>query len=141
MEKFKQKLGHRIIMGGVYCLAVVALTIISKIYSLDDHATSFALGFGVGLLAVVIYYMNKYRRALKSEEKLQELYIEETDERQQYINAKIGGTGLNISILVIALAMLVANYFNLIVFFTLLATTMFLVIVKAVLLKYYSSKI
>ena len=68
----------------------------------------------LGLLAVVIYYMNKYRRALKSEEKLQELYIEETDERQQYINAKIGGTGLNISILVIALAMLVANYFNLI---------------------------
>lgn len=141
MEKYKRKLRQRLVLGGAYCIIVLLLTIVSNVVGLEDHATSFALGFGVGILAVVIYYMNKYRLALKSEEKLQELYIEENDERQQHINAKIGGTGLNISILSLALAMLVANYFNQIVFFTLLAATLFLVIVKAILLKYYNAKI
>lgn len=141
MEKYKHKLRLRLVFGGVYCILIIALSIISKILVLEDHATSFALGFGVGLLVVVLYYMNRYRRALKSEEKLQELYIEENDERQRHIDAKIGGTGLNISILAFALAMLVSNYFNLIVFFTLLASTMFLVVLKAVLLKYYNKKI
>lgn len=141
MEKYKRKLRQRLVLGGAYCIIVLLLTIVSNVVGLEDHATSFALGFGVGILAVVIYYINKYRLALKSEEKLQELYVEENDERQQHINAKIGGTGLNISILSLALAMLVANYFNQIVFFTLLAATLFLVIVKAILLKYYNAKI
>lgn len=141
MENYRKKVRKRIIFAGVYCAIVLILTAAAQIMHLDDSVTSFNLGFGFGIGAVVIFFMIRYRGALKSEDKLKKLYIEENDERQKHINSQVGHTGMNISIMSLALAMLVSNYFNRRVFFTLLAATLFIVAVKAVLSFYYNKKV
>jgi len=141
MEKFKQKIKKRLIFSGVYCAVILIMIFITVFGELNSLATSFALGFGVGIGAVVVIFMWKYLEALKSAERLKALYIEENDERQKHIDAKIGGVGINMSIMSIAIAMLISNYFDKTVFFTLLAVTLFIVAVKLVLKLYYNKKV
>ncbi len=141
MENYRWKVRNRIIIAGIYCAIVLILTAASAIAGLDDSATSFGLGFGVGIGAVAIFFMIKYRGALKSEDKLKKLYIEEHDERQKHVNALVGRTGINVLILSFALAMLISHYFSQTIFFTLLAATLFTVAVKAILGLYYNKKV
>lgn len=141
MENFRSKVSHRMLFARIYCLIIFLLLAVSIIIKIDSNATAFNLGFGVGIESVVIFYMLKYSKALKNEEKLKELYIEENDEREKLIETKIGSTGLIISLMFIVLAMLVSNYFNKTVFFTLLAVTMFIVMVRLALKLYYKEKI
>lgn len=141
MEKYKQKTQRRLIFSGIYCAIIIIMIFVTVFGEHDSIATSFALGFGVGIGAVVIFYMWKYAEALKSEERLKTLYIEENDERQKHIDAKIGSVGINISIMIIAFAMLISNYFDRTVFYTLLAVTLFIVAVKFVLKLYYNKKV
>lgn len=141
MENYRQKVRNRIIYAGVYCAIVLIMTAAAKIMNLDDSATSFNLGFGFGIGAVMIFFMIKYRGALRSEDKLKKLYIEENDERQKHVDAQVGRTGINISIMSLVLAMLISNYFNRTIFFTLLAATLFIVAVKVVLSFYYNKKV
>jgi len=141
MENYRKKLRNRIIIAGIYCALVLALTIAAKIAGLDDSATSFNLGFGVGIGAVMVSFMMKYRSALKREDKLKKLYIEEHDERQKHVDAQVGRTGINVLIMSFALAMLISHYFSRTIFFMLLAATLFTVAVKAVLGFYYNRKV
>lgn len=141
MEIFKQKLRNRLIFGGIYCAIILIFIAVVWNTGLNDSATSFTLGFGVGIEAVMIFFMVKCVKALKSEDKLKKLYIEENDERQKHLNAMVGGSGINISILFLALAMLISNYFNQTVFFTLLAVMFFVVLLKLTLKIYYNKKV
>lgn len=88
----------------------------------------------------MVYNMGKISAALKDEEKLKKLYITENDERHQYISAKIGGIGINIVIGCLTLGAVISGYFHEVVFFTLIATMLFAVIVKLVLTLVYSKK-
>lgn len=141
MEKFKKKVKQHLIMAGIYCVIVVILNVIAVVLDSDNNAVAFALGFSVGIGAVVVFFMVKYLRALKDDEKLKQLYIEETDERRMYIKAKIGGKGMDLTIMFLALSMLISNFFNEVVFFTLFAATMFVVLLKFVLELYYTKKV
>ena len=141
MENFKRKLRNRIIITVIYCVIVLALTIVAAITDFNDSATAFNLGFGTGIGAVAVFFMIKYCGALKNEEKLKKLYIEEHDERQKHVDALVGRTGINIIILLFVLAMLVSHYFSRTIFYTLLAATLFTVAVKAILGVYYNKKV
>ena len=141
MEKFKKELYNSLIFGGIYCVLIVILNALAIIFDINDEATMFTLGFSVGIGAVIISFMVKYYRALENEELLKKLYIEENDERLKHINTKIGGTGINIFILLLVLAMLISNYFNKTIFFTLLAVTLSVVGIKIILKLYYSKVI
>lgn len=139
MEKFKQKLKTRLCLGGIYCIVIAALLVITKILAINDTATSFNLGFTAGIEAIVIFHLIKYRKALHDEEKLKEIYVQENDERKKYIDAQIGGTGFNMVLLIMILAMLVSGYFNQIVFATLLACVVGICLLKGALKIYYNS--
>ncbi len=141
MESFRQRVRNRLIFAGIYCAIILILTAISRIVGLNNSATDFTLGFGIGIEVVVIFIMGKNLGALKNEDKLKKLYVEENDERQKYIDAKIGGTGINIALVSLSLAMLISNYFSQIVFFTLLSTTLFIVAIKFALKIYYSKRV
>ena len=141
MENFKQTLRRRTIFTGLYCAVILILIVASVVFKVSDLATTFTLGFGLGIEAVMVFLMVKSLGALKDDEKLKALYIAENDERQKFINAKIGGVGLNFSMLVLSLAMLVFNYFNHTIFLTLLAVVLFMVAVKLVLKLYYSKRV
>lgn len=141
MEKFRSKIRRDALIACIYCVLLVATLITLAIVGIDDIATSYALGFGSGIGAVVVYHLISYIRALKDETKLKTLYIKENDERTRHIDAKVGGIGMNIAILTFAIGMLIANYFNEMVFYTLLAAMLFLAILKIVLGRYYTQKL
>lgn len=141
MENFKRKLRNRIIVTAIYCVIVLALIIAAAVADFNDVATSFNLGFGTGIGAVAVFFMIKYCGALKNEEKLKKLYIEEHDERQKHVDALVGRTGINIIVLSFVLAMLITHYFSRTIFYTLLAATLFTVAVKAILGVYYNKKV
>lgn len=107
----------------------------------DSHIGGFITGVQTGLfLAVLIVLLReilRYRKALHSEEALRQLQIEQNDERNRYIRDKIGGTGLNVAIFLVAAGAIVSGFFSHTVFFTLLATLFAIVLVKAMLKGYY----
>jgi hypothetical protein len=141
METYKQTLRNRAIFAILYCVAVLGLLITAVVLKIHDTAVIFTLGFGCGILAVVLRFLTKSLSALKDEEKLKDLYIAENDERQKFINAKIGGVGFNVSIMFLSLGMLVSNFFNRTIFLTLLAVVIFMVLVKLILKLYYNQKV
>lgn len=141
MVSYKKELQNRLIFAGIYCAIVLIFSVVIIFNNINDIATAFTLGFAFGIEAVVIVFMVKYRNALKSEDTLKKLYIEENDERRKHVNSMVGGIGINICLLVFALAMLISNYFNKTVFFTLLAATLFIALLKIVLVTYYNKKV
>lgn len=141
MENYKQTLRKRVIFAGIYFAVLLLLIAAAAIFKLNEPATFFTLGFGSGTLVLMIIYIVRSLSALNNEEKIKNLYIKENDERQKYINAKVGGTGLNISMLFLILVMLVSNYFNRTVFLTIMAVVLFIIAVKFVLILYYNNKV
>lgn len=145
MENFKHVVKRRLVVSVVYFLIVLLLIVLSATLGrrsgFPSFAQGFGEGFGTGIGAIMVFFIAKYIGALKNEDKLKALYIEETDERLQYIQTKAGSKGIDISIACLALAMLIANYFNSIVFLTLLGAAMFLTLVKLGLKIYYKKTV
>lgn len=141
MEKFKQQLRRRILFVGVYCGIVIILDILAIFLNLESFAAAFGSGICWGIAAVMLFNVIRYQSSLKNEEKLKKLYIEENDERQKLIEAKIGKTSNSISIMSLVLAMIISNFFNQTVFYTLLAAVMFIVLIQLTLKAYYNKKI
>ncbi|NLW11382.1 MAG: hypothetical protein GX028_05125 [Clostridiaceae bacterium] len=88
----------------------------------------------------MLFFLGKYIAALRNEEKLKKLLIEENDERTAYIESKAGSKAINATIMLLALAMLVANFFDKTVFFTLMAATLATAMTKIVICCYYKRK-
>jgi len=147
MEKFKTALKRRIILSGVLCLVLLALLLLNVFRvspGTDEHVNSFISGYNAGftsaVLAISLVVALNYLFTLRSEEKLKKLYIAETDERSRFINAKIGGMGMNLLLGGLCLGTIAAGYFNATVFFTLLGTVVFATMLKLGLLLVYSRK-
>lgn len=141
MIEFKQQLRRRIRGSAVYCVVVALLVVLHRVYGIEKPAFSFSLGFAVGIEAVMIYFMARYMAALRNEQKLKELYIEENDEREKHISSQIGESGIKIILVSLSVAMLISAYFNEIVFFTLLAATLFVAATVVVLKVFYNRTI
>ena len=145
MEQFRKTLKRRLTFASLYnALVLLCLTAgyaVARRFALPDIAVGFTCGVMVGLQMVMIYFMSKIHRALKDEEKLQALCIEENDERSRFIEAKIGGSGVSIILGGLLLGTVVSCYFDQTVFFTLLGALFFCLLVRGTLKIYYRSKI
>ena len=145
MDKFTATLKKRLAFAALYNAAVLLLvglgTAFGSKLGLDGLGLSFTMGFFVGIQIVMVYFIGKYLGALKNEEKRKALYIEENDERNKFIEAKIGGVGINVIMCGLSLAVLVAVYLNKAVFFTLLGALLFCALVKLGLKVYYRNKV
>src|SRR5690554_4473608 len=113
MKEFEKKVKKRIFFSRIYIATIIIFIILTRIFSNDEIPLDFISGFSVGIGAVMMFYMAQYHKALKSEEELEKLYIEETDERQQYIKSMIGSSSITASIVIFTLGMLVSSFFNL----------------------------
>ena len=149
MEKFKNVLKKRLVFAGVFNGLAVIFIALTGMYAHStilgsEHITDLIRGFQVGLFIgiqlVMLTYVGKYTKALKSEDKLKKLYIEENDERTKLIEDKIGGVGFNFVLGAIATATVMAGFFHQIVFITLLGVLIFIVLVKGFLKIYYRNK-
>ena len=61
---------------------------------LSDYMSGFQLGLLSGILAVALFTIVRYQKALKDENRLKQLYYEEHDERNRYIHWKSGASAV-----------------------------------------------
>lgn len=123
-------------------------TSVSGVIAIDlgnEAANDFVAGFQLGILCVLLLaFASKlvsYRKALKDEKLLKQIYNKENDERVAYINQQVGKSSLTVTTVLLLIAAIVAGYFNITVFVTILAVTAVQAVVKLVLFWYHSNNV
>ena len=141
MEAFRKVLKQRLLLGSLYCLAVLMIIAFGVFRPGDAHGNDYiagmSLGMCVGIAFVAIFYLIQMVRALRNEDRLKKLYISETDERLALIRSKAGGTGLAFSVGGLLLGAMVAGYFSADVFFSLVGAALFITLVVGCLKGFY----
>ena len=149
MEQYKKVVKKKVgLMTGFSVMAAFFIALIGATGNImartngpiSDMINGFQVGIFIGLELSMLNFSAKYRKALKTEDELKKLYIEEHDERTKLIRNKIGGVGFNFSLGAIATATIMAGFLNQMVFITLLGVLCFMAIVKGCLKVYYRRK-
>ncbi|URZ03230.1 hypothetical protein [Clostridium felsineum] len=147
MDSFRSILKKRIsIMGAVNGLAIIFIVLTAmytrKASSTDtsDMIDGFQVGLALGIEIIMIMFIAKYNKALKDENELKKLHIKENDERERFINDKIGVVGFYLALGIIGVATVIAGFINQIIFFTLAGVLIFMTAVKVGLKVYYKNK-
>ncbi|MGX8850817.1 hypothetical protein [Amedibacillus sp. YH-ame10] len=151
MEDYKRKLERRRWVACLMlCIATVLVVVeVMMFIKIDKDPNAhfnegFILGFQSGLILVMfvksIVDIFSLTRTLKDERKIRLLYNKEHDERMQMINAKCGYPLIQSIAMFLIFMAIIAGYFNIIVFYTLVAVVMLLLIVSALFRVYYSKK-
>lgn len=150
MEKYKESIKKRTIWMSCLIVGLVVVYIICVILRnrfpfVDQEVADMYLGFQAGLsvsigfaLAIGIW---KIRRALKSEEKLRMLYIEEHDERKNAIAFRAAASGVLVIMIILIAATFITAYINKTVFLTLITVTACISVILLVLKIYYNKKL
>lgn len=115
--------------------------IILKDYSsISDSTLGFINGLTLGIEIVSVFWVFRIRKALKDDNLLKELYIKEFDERENLVKLKSGSILISKIAITTFLVSIIASFFNIVVFYTLVITGIFLILVSS-LLKVYWRKI
>lgn len=129
MEEFRKKIKVNRILFMVFILFAVAFSIYNVFFisstnggSFDDGTVAgFQLGLILGLGFISALQFVRLSKALKDEKKLKILYNELHDERMILIRSKAGMPMLIITSIIMIVAAVIAGYFNITVFRTLVA--------------------
>ena len=144
MELFKKKIKARIILLCTVLLLFVAILLYNQFGASDalknSLAFSFQCGFSVAGSIVLVFWLMKYRGALKDEAKLRLLYNEEKDERMSAIRAKAGIPMVLILSMALVLGGMIIGYFNETVFVVLIGVALFQLLVSLGVKLYYKVK-
>lgn len=146
MDKFKRKIRIRTIwmLTLVICIAAVYFALaLSKGNqpSIPDFIRGFHTGAFTGIEIGILLVIVKYIVSLRKEESLKRLFIEENDERRLAIMQKSGAWGMTACILGLAVATVIAGFFDQTVFFSLLGALIYSAVVKGTLKIYYYRKL
>ena len=147
MEKYKSGLKRKIwiflaeMVGILFYLNFV----FSKQLNQDAGAVQgFFHGFQVGILIAmmgfILYEFIKILGALRNDDKLQAMYVDETDERKKMIRCKMGQMSTTVNYSVLIVATVVAGFFDEKVFSTLVVVLLFFALTMIVGKIYYNRK-
>ena len=144
MELFKKKIKARIILLCSVLLLFVTILLYNQFGASDALKDSLAFSFQCGFSAagsiVLVFWLMKYRGALKDEAKLRLLYNEEKDERMSAIRAKAGIPMVLILSMALVLGGMIIGYFNETVFVVLIGVALFQLLVSLGVKLYYKVK-
>ena len=144
MELFKKKIKTRIILLCTVLLLFVTILLYNQFGASEALKDSLAFSFQCGVSAsgsiVLVFWLMKYRGALKDEAKLRLLYNEEKDERMSAIRAKAGIPMVLILSMALVLGGMIIGYFNETVFVVLIGTALFQLLVSLGVKLYYKAK-
>lgn len=129
MEKFRATVKRRIVISSGMALVTMVLgaysiySIIISGVSTATHSDGFVAGFQFGLIVSIfgfsVFDIIKLSLAINDETKLKVLYNKEHDERLKAIRNKAGAPMIVVTSVLMVLAAIVAGYFNIVVFYTL----------------------
>lgn len=142
MEDFRKKVERRFKLDTMVCLCSLALYFMLKFLTkgASDFAQGISMGVFVGMEIVAVYSLSRTFTALRNEEKLKEMYINETDERNIAIQKETSQKGSTISMVGTAVAAIAAGFFDEKICFTLVAALLFSALVTIILNAYYNRK-
>lgn len=105
-----------------------------------NNSSTFGKGFCAGEIAFVAVNILRYAVALKNDEKLKKLYISATDEREKLICEKSDSTSFKAILCIVVLSAMAASFYSDMVFYTLIAVMITIILVKEVCRLYYRRK-
>ena len=108
---------------------------------INDSALGFINGLTLGIEIICVFLVFRIRKALKDDKILRRLYIDEHDERKKFIKLKSGSNLIGKIALGIFVISILASYFDMVVFYTLVITGIFLIILSLLLKLYWIKKI
>ena len=145
MNNYRTVLKQRIVWLVALDVLAILFIIVSGYYAqkitfTDGFIRGSQIGLFTALQIFVLYNIVKYYGAIKDDGKLKAMHIAENDERAKFIRNSIGGGGFNFSIAAVAVATVVVGCYDEKIYFTLLAVTFFMVLVKTALKIYFNTK-
>ncbi|WP_151736022.1 hypothetical protein [Paenibacillus tengchongensis] len=146
MEKYKVSLRNRtnalsLVAAATLLIYVGLLMFRGGLPELPSFIKGFHIGAFIGVEVFVVSYLAKYMRASKSDTELKKLYIKENDERSSQILLSAGSLSMSVILVGLAIAAIVAGFFNSLVFYTLLAALLFILVIFFALMVYFSRKL
>ncbi len=147
MEKFRIKIKRRIAISsamvvvsavlGAYSIYSITIADTSTATMSDGFVAGFQFGLIVAIFGLAIIDIIKLNLALRDETKLKVLYNKEHDERLKAIRNKAGAPMIVITSVLMILAAIVAGYFNIVVFYTLVIAVMGQLSISAIVKLFY----
>ncbi|MGI6545633.1 MAG: hypothetical protein ACOX2M_04225 [Fastidiosipilaceae bacterium] len=126
-------------------LVAVGLSIYNVFFASERIKESFIFGFQFGaaisLGIISIAFLILYRRVLTDDKKLKLQYNKENDERLKTIRAKAGVPMVLITSIFMIIAGIIAGYFNLTIFITLVVAAVSQMLIAAVTKQIYLRKL
>lgn len=144
MDNFKKQIikRNRVIKYGLVLLII--FNIFLYIFQRDspdlDHGLSFQMGICIGLIIIGIFLFYRYATALKDDNHLKTLYINEHDERKIMIKQKMCQSALATFMICLLLVISIVVYIDLTVAYTLIAVVYVLLFIVLGFKIYYSKK-
>ncbi len=146
MGAFRKKLQarNRVLIAGMVTGVLLSVIMVlwqgSRLKAMPDFIQGFEMGTVMGMLLSLsgLIFLNLH--TMRSPERMRKLLIEETDERNQMIQQKIGAVGYSLAMYSLTIATIVAGFIDTTVYFTLLASLLFIVLLKAALKLYYRTR-
>lgn len=112
LEAYRKKVQRRLVWMRVMALTFVVVELVVSRLVPDSNATNYVWGGCIGGAMVALGILAQQRNALKDDEKLRKLYIEEHDERVKAIRAKAGQPMVMYLSLGLAMVAAVVFFFN-----------------------------
>lgn len=142
MEDFKKKLTqkYRLIAGFCCCALLIYFGLKYLVKGSDDFVVGLVSGMFSGIMIVSIFNLMRIHTALHNEEKLKDMYIRETDERNVAISKETMKTASVISLMVTAFAVIVSGFFNSVISITLGISIMADAVIAIAVQCYYNKK-
>lgn len=112
LEAYRKKVQHRLVWMRLLAVIFVVAELVGSRFVPDGNASNYVWGLCVGGGFVALVALFQQSKALKDDEKLRKMYIEEHDERQQAIRAKAGQPMVIYLSLGLAMTAAVVFFFN-----------------------------
>ena len=145
MEKFKKNIKQKFIVCTIaYAVMFSAALILSMLTAFEilipvTEDAAFCGGL-IGGGAVMLSHALNYRKGLKNEEKLKELYIKDTDERSVIIFKSTYSLASYLLVILMLIAAIIFAYINSVICYTLLTVLIVFAILISISSLYYNKK-
>ncbi|MDO5027125.1 MAG: hypothetical protein Q4E50_04775 [Tissierellia bacterium] len=107
----------------------------------DSKALTYVVVFAIVIELINLYQLGKIWKALKDENVLTEMYIKESDEREQLINLKSGYPVVTRLSMILITAAILLGFFDDKVFFTLILVAILQALIAFTLKLYWKKRI
>lgn len=142
MEGFRKKVEKRLQVYTMLCCGSLVLYIALKFLTrgISDFAQGLTMGVLVGLETVAVFHLVRLFAAVHNEDKLRNMYINETDERNLTIQKETSRKSSAICFVGMAIAAIVAGFFDEKICITLVSVSVLSALINIVISAYYNKK-